>query len=297
MTNKKTKKTSALARSSRSQDKGVGRIPSKNKTAVKSTKLAKSIKKSVKKKIVDSTITNGDSARNTKPNDKKSSIERKLAVQAPTVTAIRRARRVYDILIKNYPDARCALNHRNAYELLVATILSAQCTDQRVNKVTPSLFKAYPNPQSLADASLIDIEEAIRSTGFFRNKAKSIRGASQIIAQQYDGQVPDTMDDLTQLPGVARKTANVVLGNVFEKNEGVVVDTHVSRLSQRIGLTDHSDPNKIEKDLMALFPRETWTQLAHLLIHHGRAICSARKPKCDQCPLANDCQKNGVDGS
>ena len=206
----------------------------------------------------------------------------------------RRATRLYKKLEALYPDAKCALTHRDAFELLVATILSAQCTDKRVNMVTPGLFKKYPTPQALAQAPIEDIEEAIRSTGFYRNKAKSIQGASKILSQQHNGAVPDDMDELTQLPGVARKTANVVLGNAYGKNEGVVVDTHVSRLSKRLGLSAHTDTNKIEQDLMRLFPRKNWTLLAHLLIDHGRAVCAARKPKCDQCRLASDCPKIGL---
>ena len=205
-----------------------------------------------------------------------------------------KAKRIYAQLMKMYPDARCALDHRDAFELLVATILSAQCTDERVNKVTPDLFKKYPDAKALAQAPIGDIEEAVRSTGFYRNKAKSIQGASQLLVEHHQGRVPDDMAALTSLPGVARKTANVVLGNVFGKNDGVVVDTHVARLSQRIGFTSHKDPKKIEQDLMRLFPRESWTMLAHLLIHHGRAVCSARKPKCDQCGIAKDCPKVGV---
>ncbi len=230
------------------------------------------------------------------PKAKPSQVKKsgKASAATPAADLKRFARQVYKKLLKEYPDARCALDHRNAYELLVATILSAQCTDKRVNMVTPDLFKAYPDPRSLAQAPLEEIEEAVRTTGFYRNKAKAIRKASEIIAEEHGGQVPDSMDELTNLPGVARKTANVVLGNVFEKNEGVVVDTHVSRLSQRIGLTPHKDPKKIEADLMELFPRDTWTMLAHLLIHHGRAVCSARKPDCDNCPLAKTCLRVGV---
>ena len=269
----------------------------RSQDSASSRKSSKKVKNSkpTKEKISKSTGSGDEAARRTKPGSKRSNVSHhpKPVVQAPAASK-RWARKVYDILLKTYPEAQCALHHRNAYELLVATILSAQCTDQRVNSVTPALFKAYPDPRSLAGAPLPDIEAAIRVTGFYRNKAKSIQGASRIIVEQHAGHVPDTMEGLTQLPGVARKTANVVLGNVFDKNEGVVVDTHVSRLSQRIGLSTHGNPNKIEKDLMALFPRENWTQLAHLLIHHGRAVCSARKPKCDQCLLANGCPKIGV---
>jgi endonuclease-3 len=205
-----------------------------------------------------------------------------------------RPRRIYDALLKLYPDAHCALNHANAYELLVATILSAQCTDERVNMVTPALFKKYPTPAALAKADPAAVESLVKSTGFYRNKAKSIQGAAKLITEKHGGEVPSDMQELLELPGVARKTANVVLGNAFNKSEGMVVDTHVARLSQRLALTRHGDPVKIERDLMKLFPRERWTMLAHLLIFHGRQICYARKPRCGDCPLAPDCPKNGV---
>lgn len=206
----------------------------------------------------------------------------------------RRAAWVYRRLKALYPDARCALNHRNAFELLVATILSAQCTDVRVNMVTPALFAKYPDAHALARAKQADVEKLIQSTGFYRNKAKSIIGAARTIVATFHGKVPDDMAALLTLPGVARKTANVVLGNAFNKNEGVVVDTHIARLSKRLGFTEHGDPKKIEQDLMPLFPRKQWTMLAHLLIFHGRQICSARKPLCDHCPLAKNCPKIDV---
>lgn len=207
---------------------------------------------------------------------------------------IARARKIYQKLRKLYPDAHCALDHRDPFELLIATILSAQCTDVRVNMVTPELFKRYPDPASMAGASQADLEKLIRSTGFFRNKAKSIRGAAKAIVEQHRGAVPDTMDDLLELPGVARKTANVVLGNAFNKNEGVVVDTHVQRLSKRLGFTTEKEAVRIERDLIELFQRRTWTLLSHLLIFHGRQVCKARKPECESCRLANDCPKIGV---
>ena len=206
----------------------------------------------------------------------------------------RRARRIYRVLVKTYPDARTALRHRDAFELLVATILSAQCTDERVNMVTPELFARYPDPAALADADPATVEKLIRSTGFYRNKTKSIIGAARSITENHSGKVPDTMDELVNLPGVARKTANCVLGNAFGKNVGVVVDTHVIRLAKRLGFTEHTDPKKIELDLMALFPRRQWTALSHLLIHHGRAICKTRTPLCSQCPVNKDCPKLGV---
>jgi endonuclease-3 len=188
-----------------------------------------------------------------------------------------------------YPDAHCELDHRNAWELLVATILSAQCTDRRVNMVTPHLFAAYPAPAALAKAKREDVEEIIRSTGFFRSKAKSVIGMAGAITDHHRGQVPRTMAELVTLPGVGRKTANVVLGNAYGVDEGIVVDTHVARLSQRLGLTKHTDPSKIEQDLMRLFPRQGWTMLPHLLITHGRRICEAKKPRCEACALADIC--------
>ena len=190
---------------------------------------------------------------------------------------IDRALEIYDELVTHYPNAYCELNHSNAFELLIATILSAQCTDVRVNKVTPDLFKAYPTPKAMAEAPLDELEELVRTTGFFRNKAKSLKEASQTLVEEFDGDVPKTMEELLTLRGAARKTANVVLGNAFGINEGVVVDTHVRRISNRLGLTkEEKNTDKIERDLMALFPREKWTDLSHLLIHHGRNACKAR---------------------
>lgn len=187
------------------------------------------------------------------------------------------AREVLDALYEHYPNPYCALDHRNPFELLCATILSAQCTDVRVNKVTPDLFEAYPTPETMAEAPIQELEELVRSTGFYRNKAKALKQSSQTIVEKHDGKVPQKMGDLLELYGVARKTANVVLGNAFNTNVGVVVDTHVRRLSNRFGLTNHEkNVKKIEKDLMALFPREHWTNLSHLMIHHGRNACKAR---------------------
>ena len=212
----------------------------------------------------------------------------------PTADLKRRAGRVYRGLLKLYPDAHTALQHKSPFELLIATILSAQCTDVRVNMVTPALFKKYPDSGAMAKAKIADLENMVKSTGFYRNKAKSLKGASLAIADEHSGQVPDTMDELLTLPGVARKTANVVLGNAFGKNVGVVVDTHVGRLSQRLGFTKHKDPKKIELDLMPLFLRKNWAMLSHVLIFHGRQVCSARKPKCDACTLRKDCPQIGV---
>jgi len=196
---------------------------------------------------------------------------------------------ILDRLKRAYPDARCALDHRNAFELLVATILSAQTTDVRVNLVTPKLFSRYPNAAALARARQPDVEAIIKSTGFFRNKARSIIGMAQAVVADHKGRVPGTMDELLTLPGVGRKTANVVLGNAFGLNEGVVVDTHVARLSRLLGLTRQTDPVKIEQALMKLFPRDDWALLSHLLIFHGRRVCIARRPKCGECVLADLC--------
>jgi endonuclease-3 len=200
-----------------------------------------------------------------------------------------RVRRILPILRKTYPQAKCSLNYSNPLELLVATILSAQCTDERVNIVTRELFKKFRKPEDYAAASQEQVEKYIHSAGFYRNKAKSIRAMAQALIDQHGGKVPGTMEELTHLAGVGRKTANVVLGNAFHANVGVVVDTHVARLSARLGLTRHTDPVKIEKDLMEIVPQEDWTLWSHLMIHHGRAICQARKPKCTQCPLLADC--------
>lgn len=196
-----------------------------------------------------------------------------------------------------WPDAHCELDHTNAFELLIATILSAQCTDVRVNMTTPALFKKYPTPQKMAKADPAVLEGLIKSTGFFRNKAKSILGASRRIVEVYGGKVPDTMEDLLTLPGVARKTASVVLGNAFGKNEGIAVDTHVTRLTQRWGITRLDDPPKIEQELLALLPRERWTSFSHQTIFHGRRTCIARKPKCEECELADLCPSEGMNAS
>lgn len=196
------------------------------------------------------------------------------------------AAEILEALYEHYPDAHCALDHRNPFELLIATILSAQCTDVRVNKVTPALFEAYPTPETMAEAPIQELEELVRSTGFYRNKAKALKESSTIIADKHGGKVPDTMEELLELTGVARKTANVVLGNAYNINEGVVVDTHVKRLSNRFGLTkEKKNAVKIERDLMALFPREHWTNLSHLMISHGRNACKARISKPPDHPI------------
>ncbi|TVP45537.1 MAG: endonuclease III [Gemmatimonadales bacterium] len=207
-----------------------------------------------------------------------------------------RADRIYRILETEYPDAHCALHHRNPYELTVATILSAQCTDERVNMVTPSLFDAFPDPQSLAQARQHDVEELVRSTGFFRNKAKNLIGMADAVMDRHDGVIPNTMEALVSLPGVGRKTANVVLGNAFDIDHGIVVDTHVKRLSKRLGFTRQTDPVKVETDLVKIFPRERWTMLSHLLIFHGRKTCVARKPRCADCCVAHLCPSADLPG-
>jgi endonuclease-3 len=196
---------------------------------------------------------------------------------------------VYDGLATLYPDAHCELDYQDAWQLLVATILSAQCTDRRVNMVTPVLFARYPDPAALAAARQEDVEEIIRSTGFFRNKARNLIAMAGAVVDRHGGQVPPSMDDLVKLPGVGRKTANVVLGNACGINVGVVVDTHVQRLVSRLGLTSETDPEKIERVLMDLYPQDQWTMLSHLLIWHGRRVCEARKPRCGDCTLATIC--------
>jgi len=203
--------------------------------------------------------------------------------------APQRIRELLARLDATYPGVKCALHHASAWELLVATILSAQCTDARVNMVTPGLFKKYPTPQAFAALEPQELEPEIRSTGFFRNKAKSVVGAARKLISDFGGTVPDEMDKLLTLPGVARKTANVVLGSWFGKAEGVVVDTHVHRISRRLELTVNDDPKTIEQDLMKIIPRERWIDFAHQIIHHGRALCLARSPKCVDCPLENLC--------
>ena len=212
----------------------------------------------------------------------------------PTSSAKKRLPELLRLLRAAHPDAQCALHHRNALELLVATILSAQCTDVRVNKVTPALFAKYPTALAFAEAEIEELEEAVRSTGFYRNKAKNIQGACRRIVTEYDGEVPANMQDLLTLPGVARKTANVVLGTWYGIADGVVVDTHVKRLSNRLGLTKETNPVKIERDLMKLTPQEEWVDLSHLLIFHGRRICTARKPECTACTLNHLCPSSLV---
>lgn len=201
----------------------------------------------------------------------------------------KRALALLDRLKVLYPSATCTLNYETPVQLLVATILSAQCTDERVNKVTPDLFARFPDAETMAKANREEIETLIRSTGFYRNKAKNIQGACEMIVSDFQGKVPDTMEDLLKLPGVARKTANVVLAHAYGVNAGVTVDTHVKRLSHRLGLTEHNDPKRIEKDLMALLPQPDWENWSIRLIYHGRAVCKAKQPLCEVCTLADLC--------
>lgn len=205
----------------------------------------------------------------------------------------KRARKILAVLKKTHPDAKCALNHRGPLQLLVATILSAQCTDVRVNKVTPALFKRYPTAAALAKAPLPRLEQLVRSTGFYRQKAKSIQRTAGELVKRFKGRVPRTLEELVTLPGVWRKTANVILGNCYGV-PGIVVDTHVKRLSYRMGLTHHTDPDKIEQDLMRLLPRKDWTFFSHAMIFHGRRICTAIRPACSTCPVNLLCPKRGV---
>lgn len=196
---------------------------------------------------------------------------------------------ILETLRETYPNVVCALRHKNAFELTIATILSAQTTDVGVNKATPALFKAFPTPKALASASLSEIEPLIRTTGFYRAKAKNIQGAARVLVERFGGKVPETIDELIQLPGVARKTANVVLGSWFGIAAGVVVDTHVLRLSRRLELTKATDPKKVEQDLMKVIPQDRWIQFSHELIHHGRQVCLARRPRCVDCTLEKLC--------
>jgi len=201
----------------------------------------------------------------------------------------RRHERILQKLRELYPDAECALNYKNPFELLVATILSAQSTDKTVNQITPALFQKYPTPAAMAEAALAELEESVRSSGFFHNKAKNLKACAAAIVNDHHGEVPRTMEELLELPGVGRKTANVVLGNAFNVNAGVVVDTHIQRLSQRLGFSSAQTPEKIERDLMAMVLQEEWTVFSHRMIQHGRRVCAARKPKCNECLLAPDC--------
>jgi endonuclease-3 len=218
---------------------------------------------------------------------KSKKVRRRLARAAGTDP--KRVARILAKLDEAYPNATCELKHESAFQLLVSTILSAQCTDVRVNQVTETLYKKYPNAEAFAHADPKELEQEIRPTGFFRNKTKSVMGASKSILEKFGGQVPRTMEEILTLPGVARKTANVVLGTAFGITSGIVVDTHVQRLSNRLDLTRNEDPKKIEQDLMQIIPREKWIQFSHQLIWHGRRVCAARKPKCAECNMEKLC--------
>ncbi|MCA9115310.1 MAG: endonuclease III [Planctomycetaceae bacterium] len=207
---------------------------------------------------------------------------------------MQRTDRLIGQLAETYGDAECALHHESAFQLLAATILSAQCTDERVNMVTPELFRRWPDAFALAEASQEDVEEVVQSTGFFRAKATNLRGMAAMLVEQHNGELPRTLEELVALPGVGRKTANVVLGTAFGIPSGVVVDTHVKRITRLLGLTASTTPEKIEQDLMALLPETEWINFSHRLIHHGRKICIARRPKCLDCPLLKDCRRVGL---
>ncbi len=204
------------------------------------------------------------------------------------------ARQIADRLAEFYADAECALHHRNPYELIVATILSAQCTDARVNIVTPALFQRYPHAAALAKAEQADVEKLVQTTGFFRAKAANLIGMAKAVVQDHDGEIPPSLDELVKLPGVGRKTANVVMGVAFGTASGVVVDTHVKRITSLLGLTKATQPEKVEADLMELLPESEWVNFSHRLIHHGRRICIARRPKCPECPLLDLCPRVGL---
>jgi endonuclease-3 len=228
----------------------------------------------------------------TRPAKKASTAPPKKSPKPQLKTSPERIAKIIAGLQKAYPGATCALVHSNAWELLVATILSAQCTDARVNMVTPTLFRRFPTPAAMAKAPLPEIEELIRTTGFFRNKAKSISGAAKGIVERFGGKVPQTMTELLTLPGVARKTGNVVLGVAYNIAEGIVVDTHVLRLSRRLELTLNTEPKKVEQDLVKIIPKDHWIEFSHELILHGRAICIARKPRCADCTIERECDSS-----
>jgi endonuclease-3 len=246
---------------------------------------AKAARKPVAGKKTAKAKSQGTSPASTKTPAKKSAGKVDPAAIAPLVVKH---------LAADYPDVTCALENESAFELLIATILSAQCTDERVNMVTPELFRRWPTPEKMAQAPIEQLEKVIHSTGFYRNKAKNIKACSRDLAENHNGEVPRDMDAMIALAGVGRKTANVVLGTAYGMSTGVVVDTHVTRLSNRLGLTKHTDATKIEQDLMRLVPQQEWVDFAHRMIHHGRRICSARKPKCPECSMREFCPKIGV---
>ena len=265
------------------------------KTVAKKTVARKTVaRKTVARKTVARKTTPASKTAAKRPRTKKPSPPRRRAWRESKAARRERVEEILKRLHAAYPDAKCSLDFRNPYELTVATILSAQCTDERVNMVTPHLFETYPTAGDLAGARQEDVEEIIRSTGFFRNKAKSLLGMADAVVERHDGRIPEEMDELVRLPGVGRKTANVVLGNAFHRNEGIVVDTHVTRVSNRLGLTKNTDAVKIENDLIPLVPREEWTEVSHLFIYHGRAICKAPTPRCEECMLTDICPSSRV---
>jgi endonuclease-3 len=253
--------------------------------AAKTSKIRRQAKARTKPKAKAETKTKTSA----KPKIPAGAAPRKGSAKVPVGTDPRRVRAILAGLDEAYPDATCALDHRNPFQLLIATILSAQCTDVMVNEVTRTLFQKYPTPEALAYANPSEVEAEIRPTGFFRNKTKSIMGASKKIVEEFSGAVPRTMEELLTIPGAARKTANVVLGTAFGIAVGVVVDTHVARLSERLDLTRETDPKKIEQDLMRIIPSEKWILFSHQLIWHGRRVCQARKPKCMECNIESLC--------
>jgi endonuclease-3 len=247
-----------------------------------------------RKKSVSKTTTQTKKGKATKKQAAGSKASKRPRGRETLAAKRERAAEITSRLHAEYPDAKCSLTHENPYQLLVATILSAQCTDERVNMVTPALFERYPVAADLADARTGELEDMIRSTGFFRNKTKSLLGMANAVVERHEGAVPDTMDELVELPGVGRKTANVVLGNAFHTSVGVVVDTHVTRLAGRLSLTKEKDPVAIERDLMKIIAPEEWTDISHLFIYHGRAVCQAPTPRCEACVLWDICPSSRV---
>lgn len=268
----------------------------KKRTQTSATRASKAPGKAPKIKDAPSKAKQGRQGKKSAPRAREPAKKRKIETRTKSSAGQRAldVPRLLELLAQTWSDARVELDHESAYELLVATILAAQSTDRRINQVTPALFARYPNARSLAGADQAELEEQIRSTGFFRMKAKHLLGMARAVVEHHDGEIPRTMEELVALPGVARKTANVVLGSFFAIPAGVVVDTHVTRLARRLGLTTEDDPEKIERDLMALIPREQWIDFAHRLIWHGRRTCFARKPACDLCPLAPLCPSAGI---
>jgi len=258
-------------------------------------KTAKTARKAASKRSAAASRARSRSAAKTPPKRTASATRRASTKRARTAVDLRaQAKQVVRALAKAYPDATCALTHQNAYQLIVATILSAQCTDERVNMVTPTLFAKYPDVRALAAADQGELEAMIRSTGFFRAKSTSLRGMAKAVVENFGGEIPRTLDELVTLPGVGRKTANVVLGTVWGIATGIVVDTHVKRITNLLGLTKSASPEQIEQDLMQLIPQSEWVDFSHRLIHHGRRICIARRPKCPECPLLGCCQRVGL---